>query len=124
NYLPTLILLIMFKKHFFLLLAMFAFLTGSTVNATNYFDCTGGGTETFSNLGGASSAYQTRTWTGDNNIIWNATDARTDQDLTGDAIALREGILSNTTAITGGIGTLTFNYQRVFSGNSTLKVYV
>src|SRR5690606_8000772 len=87
-------------------------------------DCTGGGTETFSSLGGASSAYQTRTWTGDNNIIWNATDARTDQDLTGDAIALREGILSNTTAITGGIGTFTFNYQRVFSGNSTLKVYV
>lgn len=106
------------------MLAMFVTVFGNTVNAKDIFDCTGGGTETFSNLGGASSAYQTRTWTGDNSIIWSATDARTDQDLTGDAIAIREGALTNTTSITGGIGTLTFNYQRVFTGNSTLKVYV
>ncbi|HMI06672.1 MAG TPA: T9SS type A sorting domain-containing protein, partial [Flavobacterium sp.] len=85
--------------------------------------CTGG-SETFSNLGSSSSAYATRTWTGDNSITWSATDARTDQDLTGDAIALRTGTLTNTVAVSGGIGTLTFNYKRVFTGNSTMKVFV
>lgn len=83
-----------------------------------------GGSETFSNLGSNSSAYATRTWTGDNGVAWSATDARTDQDLTGDAIALRTGILKNTTAVSGGIGTLAFNYKRVFTGDSTLKVYI
>jgi phosphotransferase system HPr-like phosphotransfer protein len=83
-----------------------------------------GGSETFSNLGTSSSTYTTRTWTGDNGITWSATDARTDQDLTGDAIALRTGTVTNTTPVTGGIGTLSFNYKRVFTGNSTLKVFV
>jgi len=83
-----------------------------------------GGTETFSNLGSSSSTYTTRTWTGDNSVAWSATDARTDQDLTGDAIALRTGILTNTTPVSGGIGTLTFNYKRVFTGDSTMKVFV
>jgi hypothetical protein len=83
-----------------------------------------GGNETFSNLGRSSSAYATRSWTGDNGIEWTATDARTDQDLNGDAIALRAGTLQNAADITGGIGTLTFSYKRIFTGNSTLKVYV
>lgn len=83
-----------------------------------------GGNETFSNLGTASSTYTTRTWTGDNGVTWSATDSRNDQDLTGDAIALRTGILKNTAPVAGGIGTLTFNYKRVFSGDSTLKVFV
>lgn len=86
--------------------------------------CSGGGSETFANLGSSSSTYATRTWTGNNSVAWSATDARTDQDLNGDAIALRTGTLKNTSAITGGVGTLSFNYQRVFTGNSTLKVYV
>lgn len=90
----------------------------------NFFECTGGGSETFSNLGAASSAYATRTWTGDNGVAWSATDARTDQDLTGDAIALRTSTLKNTAVVANGIGTLTFKYKRVFSGNSTLKVFV
>lgn len=83
-----------------------------------------GGNETFSNLGTASSTYTSRTWTGDNGVTWSATDSRNDQDLTGDAITLRTGILKNTTAVAGGIGTLNFNYKRVFSGDSTLKVFV
>ncbi|MEZ0005859.1 hypothetical protein ABH942_001216 [Flavobacterium sp. 28YEA47A] len=83
-----------------------------------------GGNETFSNLGTASSTYTSRTWTGDNGVTWSATDSRNDQDLTGDAIALRTGILKNTTAVAGGIGTLNFNYKRVFTGDSTLKVFV
>ena len=92
--------------------------------AWNFFECTGGGSETFSNLGAASSTYATRTWTGDNGVAWSATDARTDQDLTGDAIALRTSTLKNTSIVANGIGTLSFKYKRVFSGNSTLKVFV
>lgn len=89
-----------------------------------FFDCTGGGSETFSNLGAASSAYATRTWTGDNGVAWSATDARTDQDLTGDAIALRTSTLKNTSVVADGVGTISFKYKRVFSGNSTLKLFV
>ncbi|AXG72785.1 T9SS C-terminal target domain-containing protein [Flavobacterium arcticum] len=83
----------------------------------------GQGSESFSNLGSSSGSYSTRTWTGDDGIGWTANDARTDQSLNGKAIALRTSILTNTTTI-GGIGTLSFKYARVFSGNSTLKVYV
>lgn len=129
----------MSTKRFFLAFALAAFSFGSTMRAAdnwtsifstaalpewNFFECTGGGTETFSNLGSSSSSYATRTWTGNNGVEWSATDARTDLDLTGDAIALRTSTLKNTTAVAGGIGTLSFNYQRVFTGNSTLKVFV
>lgn len=95
-----------------------------TFFAGSFFECTGGGSETFSNLGTASTTYATRTWTGDNGVAWSATDARTDQDLTGDAIALRTSTLKNTSTIANGIGTLSFKYKRVFTGNSTLKVFV
>jgi phosphodiesterase/alkaline phosphatase D-like protein len=80
-------------------------------------------TETFNNLGNFTS-YATRAWTGDNNIGWNATDARTDQPLNGRAITLRAGSLTNTTVITGGLDALSFNYKRVFAGNSVLQVYI
>jgi phosphotransferase system HPr-like phosphotransfer protein len=125
----------MFKKRFFLALALIA-MTGFTFGKSASMDglpkssvyasleCVGGGSETFSNLGSSSSTYATRTWTGNNSVAWSATDARTDQDLTGDAIALRTSTLKNTSTVAGGVGTLTFNYQRVFTGNSTLKVYV
>lgn len=127
----------MFKKRFFLAMALTA-LSGfsfakpiANVPSNLYASetrlpvaCTGGGSETFANLGSSSSAYATRTWTGNNGVAWSATDARTDQDLNGDAIALRTSTLKNTSVVSGGIGTLSFNYQRVFTGNSTLKVYV
>ncbi|QYJ68401.1 choice-of-anchor J domain-containing protein [Flavobacterium litorale] len=82
------------------------------------------GSESFSNLGSNSSAYSTRNWTGDGAIGWTANDARTDQTITGTAITLRTSTLTNTTTISGGIGTLSFDYKRSFSGNSTLRVYV
>jgi len=125
----------MFKKRFFLALALIA-MTGITFGKPasvenlpksglfSGVECIGGGSETFSNLGSSSSSYATRTWTGNNSVAWSATDARTDQDLTGDAIALRTSTLKNTSVVAGGVGTLTFNYKRVFTGNSTLKVYV
>ena len=120
----------MFKKRLLLALAAAALsfgntaMAGTTPSVFSSFDCTGGGNETFSNIGAASSAYATRTWTGNNSVAWSATDARTDQDLTGDAIALRTSTLKNTSVVAGGVGTLTFNYKRVFTGNSTLKVFV
>ncbi|QYJ67743.1 choice-of-anchor D domain-containing protein [Flavobacterium litorale] len=126
----------MFKKRFLLALAV-AGITGlsfgnlsttkdlvSAKTTATTVACTGGGSESFTNLGSSSSAYTTRTWIGDNSVEWEATDARTDQDLNGDAIAIRTGSLTNTTTITGGVGTLTFNYARVFSGNSTLQIFV
>lgn len=90
----------------------------------SFFDCTGGASETFANIPASSSAYSTRTWTGDNGLAWSATDARTDQTLNGKAITLRTSALKNTVPVAGGVGTLTFNYKRVFTGNSTLKVFV
>ena len=129
----------MSTKRFFLALALIAISFGSTMNAANSwtsifspvalnwnaFECAGGGNETFSNLPTASSSsYSTRTWTGDNSVAWSSTDSRTDQTLNGKAIAMRTGVLTNTSAINGGVGTLSFKYKRVFTGNSTLRVFV
>jgi hypothetical protein len=125
----------MLKKRLFLALASMAFgsmlLAAKTdftsvipFNNTPAFECSGGGSETFSNLGSSASSYATRTWTGNDGVRWSATDARTDQDLNGDAVALRTSVLKNTSAITGGAGTVSFNYKRVFTGNSTLKLFV
>ena len=99
-------------------------ITGDKTSTRSFIECAGGGNETFTNLGANSTAYQTRTWTGNNSVGWSATDSRTDQTLNGKALAMRTGILTNTTTISGGIGTLSFNYKRVFTGNSTLKVFV
>ncbi|MFP9098051.1 choice-of-anchor D domain-containing protein [Flavobacterium sp. RHBU_24] len=123
----------MFKKRFFLALAL-AIVSFGTIQAGSTpkngiltslaYDCTGGGNETFTNIGAASSGYSTRTWTGDNGVAWSATDARTDQTLSGAAIAIRTSTLKNTSTVTGGAGTVSFKYKRVFTGNSTLKLYV
>ncbi|WP_452232739.1 choice-of-anchor D domain-containing protein [Lacinutrix sp. MEBiC02595] len=72
------------------------------------------------------SSYQTSiNWTGDNGIDWTATDSRSDEDLAGDeAIMLRNGSLTNDTSFPGGCGVITFDYARIYSGNSTLQVYI
>lgn len=83
------------------------------------------GEEDFENIPtNQTGEYQTRTWTGNTGIGWSATDARTDQTLTGKAIGLRNSTLTNTSTINGGVGTISFDYKRIFSGNSTLKVFV
>jgi len=80
--------------------------------------------ESFNNAGNVGS-YGTRTWTGDSGDDWTATDARSDQSLDGDqVILLRNGSLTNDNPISGGMGVISFNYARIFSGNSTLKVFV
>lgn len=88
-------------------------------------ECTGGGSESFTNLGTNQTAYISRTWIGDNGVEWSATESRNDQTLNGKAITLRsQGKLTNNAAVAGGIGVLNFNYKRVFTGNSTLRVFV
>ncbi|WP_456423215.1 fibronectin type III domain-containing protein, partial [Lutibacter sp.] len=80
--------------------------------------------ETFTNIGVNSSTYTSVTWTGDDGGSWNATDARTDQTLTGKAITIRNGVLTAPTTA-NGIGDLTVTTQLVFSGSSgsfSLKV--
>lgn len=124
----------MFKKRFFLAIALAGITIASALStnllsnvdflSTALVECTGGGAESFTNIPASSSTYSTRTWTGDNGVAWSATDSRTDQTLTGKAIAVRTGTIKNTSTVTGGVGTLSFKYKRVFTGNSTLKVYV
>lgn len=74
------------------------------------------GTEDFSNIPGSGTSYAVRTWT-NNNITWTATDARVDETITGKAITIRNGNLSST-AISGGIQSLTLTTQLKYSGTS------
>lgn len=93
-------------------------------NATTLPPSTDCADESFNNAGNSGS-YGTQTWTGDDGIVWRATDARSDQDLNGaEAIMLRNGSLTNQASFPNGMGILTFDYARVFSGNSTLRVLV
>lgn len=85
----------------------------------------GQASESFTNIPtNSSTSYLTRNWTGDNSLNWTATDARTDQNMTGNAITLRTGSLTNNTSVPNGCGVLSFDYQRVFSGNSILQLFV
>lgn len=82
------------------------------------------GTETFSTIPASSSSYETRVWTGTNNIQWTATDARTDQNINGKAINVRNGKLLSST-IADGISSLTLTTKLPFSdtaGNLTVKI--
>lgn len=98
----------------------------TTTNNGSGLDCEN---ETFESIPANSGSYSDRTWTGDNGLTWNATEARTDQTLNDRAITLdmrgsTEGILTSPT-ISGGIGNLTISTQRKFSGGSgDLSIYV
>ncbi|MEP6674300.1 MAG: endonuclease [Ferruginibacter sp.] len=83
------------------------------------------GTETFINIPTVTpSSYLARTWTGDNGLTWNATDARTDQTITGKAITIRNGSVT-CTGIPNGVGTLSFSHVQFFTGsNPVLEVYI
>jgi endonuclease I len=82
------------------------------------------GTETFTNIATASSSYAAQNWTGDNGLAWTATDARTDQTITGKAICIKVGAVS-CNGIVNGVGNLSFKYQQAFSGsNPVLEVRI
>jgi endonuclease I len=101
----------------------------SAVNGTTIAGVPSGSTcvtETFTNIPSGQSNYATRTWTGDNSGtgMWEATDARTDQSLNGNAITVRDGILTSP-SFTDGIGQLTVTTQRIFGGgNGTFDLLV
>lgn len=76
-----------------------------------------------------SSSYSSRTWT-DSYGEWNATKARTDQNINGSraiVIDVRGSAIGSLTSplIAGGIADLTLTTQQVFSGSGgTLNIYV
>jgi hypothetical protein len=100
---------------------------GATNDGTQNYTPVAGpcASETFDGAGNSGSYTPSQSWTGDNSVDWTATDMRGDQDLGGsEAVMLRSGSLTNDLSIPGGCGTLSFDYARIFTGNSTLKVFV
>ena len=84
-------------------------------------------TESFDNIPSDNAgSYQTRNWTGDNGFDWEATNTRTDKTINGEAITIKAPghLINNGGPIANGCGTLTFQYKRVFSGDSTMQVYI
>ena len=85
------------------------------------------GSEDFSNIPtGSSTSYQNRSWTGTDGVTWTATEARTDETMTGKAICFNSTGIRKLTSPTyaNGMGTLTFNYVRAFTGTSTRSIQV
>ncbi len=81
--------------------------------------------EDFTNIPtGSSSSYSSRSWTGTDGGTWTATDARTDQTITGKAITVRTGVLTSPTK-SGGISDLIFKTKFPYSESSgTLTIAV
>lgn len=88
------------------------------------------GTEDFTNLPTTPTpgSYIARTWTGTDGVTWTAQGARTDQTITGKAICF--GNSGNrwvtSPSYANGMGTLTFDYVRGFTGTGarTIQVWV
>ncbi|GGG66278.1 endonuclease [Epilithonimonas arachidiradicis] len=101
---------------------------GTTENGTTPGTGTTCGTEDFESMPATNSSYLDREWS-NQNIVWTASNARTDKQIyiDGDnnrAICLRKGSLKSST-ISGGIGSLTVKTYLPFAdsaGNYTLKV--
>lgn len=84
------------------------------------------GSESFTSMPAGQSSYAPRTWTGDNGLPWNATDARTDQTITASnpAITIRNGAVT-CDDIPGGITAISFRHQQEFGGSGgSLEVYI
>jgi hypothetical protein len=99
------------------------------LNLTFVHSVSAQGSEDFTNLPTVNAtAYQTRSWTGTNGVTWTAEGARTDQNLTARAICF--GTTGNrwvtSPSYANGMGTLTFNYVRGFTGTNarSLQVWV
>ncbi len=85
------------------------------------------GSEDFSNIPtGSSTSYQNRSWTGTNGVVWTATEARTDETMTGKSICWGTSGTRKLTSPTyaNGMGTLTFNYVRAFTGTNARSIQV
>jgi len=88
----------------------------------------GQGTETFDNLTIAGTDYQTGTFTGQDGSEWSFTKCRGDQPITGKSLMIGRNqspqSFFQSGTISGGIGTLSFDYKKSFSTNVNLNVYV
>lgn len=74
------------------------------------------GSESFTNMPANNSSYLTRNWTGDNGSTWNATLARTDQQISSSrAICIQRNGVVTSPSIPGGIGSLTFTTRFPFA---------
>lgn len=82
------------------------------------------GNESFSNIIEGISGYDTRTWTGDNGGTWSATLARTDQIITGKAIAMNNSGVLTSPSTTGGIKDLSFKAKLIFDSSGSLNIKV
>ena len=100
-------------------------LQSNSVNGTTTIISSSCASESFDNIPAAASSYATKTWTGDSDLNWTATDARTDQAISTRAICIRNGSLSASISA-DGIGSLTVTTQQKFtsgnSGNFSLRV--
>lgn len=80
--------------------------------------------ETLANLVSGSGSYLDRSWTGTGGGTWAATLARTDNDINGTAITIRNGVIT-APSTSGGVGSITMTTTLPFSdvsGNLTVKV--
>ncbi|MGC9362459.1 MAG: chitobiase/beta-hexosaminidase C-terminal domain-containing protein, partial [Candidatus Syntrophosphaera sp.] len=88
----------------------------------------GQGLETFDNMPETGSTYSDGTFLGQDGSTWTYVQSRSDFDVTGNSCMLgrnrdpQSNVYSGT--ISGGIGTLTFNYMQVYSTNVNLNVLV
>lgn len=88
----------------------------------------GQGNETFDNFTETGSSYADGTFTGNDGSTWTYVQSRGDQSITGKSLMLGRNRTSQAEVysgtITGGIGTISFNYQRAFSTNVNLNILV
>lgn len=86
------------------------------------------GLETFDTMPETGTAYSTGTFTGQDGSTWNYIQCRSDVDVTGNSCMIgrnrtpQSNVYSGT--ISGGIGTLSFNYMQAFTNNVNLNVLV
>jgi hypothetical protein len=105
------------KKFYFLLITLLSFSFSFSQ-----------GTETFDNFAETGSSYADGTFVGNDGSTWTYVQSRGDQSITGKSIMLGRNrtpqaeVYSGT--ISGGVGTISFNYQRAFSTDVNLDVYV
>jgi hypothetical protein len=105
----------------FVVLVAFIFLFGWSEGVAQ-------GNETFENLTLSGTSYSDGSFTGQNDIVWNYVQCRGDREITGQSIMLGKDrdpasyVVSDT--LTGGMGTLSFDYMQAFSTDVNLAVLV
>ncbi|TWO33737.1 T9SS type A sorting domain-containing protein [Seonamhaeicola sediminis] len=86
------------------------------------------GTETFDNFAETGSSYADGTFTGQDGSSWTYVQSRGDQSITGKSLMLGRNrtpqaeVYSGT--ISGGVGTISFNYEQAFSTDVNLNILI